>query len=357
MASSTAEHAVWAAQDTTPSAIEAALRRLLEERHKQDQAFVPARVLNLVCIVDRDWRGEIENRLERVGRFHPSRTVLIAVERGRETIDALASMGGEPGHTPGEIHVGEERVELVIGEEHLQRLETIVDPLVVPDLVTLVWSPHGYDDAVESIIGLAGVVMVDSVQAADPRAAILRAQRLLDRAYVVDLAWLRSAPWRERIAATFDPPQWRTALHELTSVTVSHHPDSTISGALLLGWLSSRLGWEASAMEPEDGGIVCRARTEGRKVKLRLEVDTSMPVPGLAGLDVDTASGMKLSLYRGSGGLTAKRKLPGGRESSWVVLGASRGEAGILGEGIRQALLRDPTYGPALTAACELLDA
>jgi hypothetical protein len=34
------------------------------------------------------------------------------------------------------------------------------------------------------------------------------------------------------------------------------------------------------------------------------------------------------------------------------VLGASRGEAGILGEGIRQALLRDPTFAPALRAAC-----
>ena len=196
MTSSTAEHAVWTAQDTTPSAIEAALRQLLEERHKQDQAFAPARVLNLICIVDRDWRGEIENRLERVGRFHPSRTVLIAVEPGRDKIDALASMGGEASGKPGEIHVGEERVELAIGEEHLQRLESIVDPLVVPDIVTLVWSPHGYDDAVESIIGLAQVVMVDSVQAADPRAAITRALRLLDRAYVVDIAWLRSAPWR-----------------------------------------------------------------------------------------------------------------------------------------------------------------
>jgi hypothetical protein len=195
------------------------------------------------------------------------------------------------------------------------------------------------------------------VQSADPRAAITRAQRLLDRAYVVDLAWLRSAPWRERIAATFDPPQWRSSLAEISAVTVSHHPDSTVSGALLLGWLASRLGWEPRVMEPEDNGIVCRARTQGRKVKLRLEVDTTMPVPGLAGLDVETASGTKLSLYRGEGGLTAKRKLPGGKESSWVVLGASRGEAGILGEGIRQALLRDPTYGPALTAACELLSA
>jgi hypothetical protein len=38
-----------------------------------------------------------------------------------------------------------------------------------------------------------------------------------------------------------------------------------------------------------------------------------------------------------------------------VVLGASRGEAGILGEGIRQALLRDPTYGPALRTARSML--
>jgi hypothetical protein len=37
------------------------------------------------------------------------------------------------------------------------------------------------------------------------------------------------------------------------------------------------------------------------------------------------------------------------------VLGASRGESGILGEGIRQALLRDPTYGPALEAASSML--
>ena len=37
------------------------------------------------------------------------------------------------------------------------------------------------------------------------------------------------------------------------------------------------------------------------------------------------------------------------------MLGASRGEAGILGEGIRQALLRDPTYAPALEVAQAML--
>jgi glucose-6-phosphate dehydrogenase assembly protein OpcA len=355
MTTAATEHAVWSADDTTPSEIDAALRRLLSERHAEDAAFVPARVLNLIAVVDADWRGEIENRLERVGRFHPSRTVLCAVERKRATIDARVSMGAEAGDGSGPVHVGEERVELRIGESHLENLLTIVDPLIVPDLATLAWSPHGFDDAVESLVGLAGVVMVDSVQASDPRSEIRRVQRVLESAYVVDLAWLRSAPWRERIAATFDPPRWRGALREITAVTVRHHPDSAVSGAMLLGWLSSRLGWEPGRLADEDGGFVTRARTAGRKVKLRLEADPTMPVPGLAGIAIETASGMKLSLFRGPGGLSAKRKLPGGRESSWVVVGASRGEAGILGEGIRQALLRDPTYGPALSAACEML--
>ena len=347
--------AVWSEQDTSPSAIEAALRNLLAERHAEDDAFVPARVLNLIAIVERDWRGEVENRLEKVGRFHPSRAIVCAIEKRRSTIDAVVSMGAED-HKEGEIAVGAERVELTLGEDHLERLETIVDPLIVPDLVTVVWSPHGHDAAIDALIRLAGVVLIDTVTAPDPAAAVKRAVWLKERAYVVDLAWLRSVPWRERLASTFDPPQWRSSLREITAVTVRHHPESVVSGTLLVSWLATRLGWEPAKMEDEDGGLVARCRVSGRKVKLRLEPDETMPVPGLAGVALETASGMKLSLFRGSGGLTATRKLPGTKEeSTWTVLGASRGEAGILGEGIRQALLRDPTYGPALTAACEML--
>jgi hypothetical protein len=46
----------------------------------------------------------------------------------------------------------------------------------------------------------------------------------------------------------------------------------------------------------------------------------------------------------------AARRSRDGTEHRWTVLGASRGEGGILGEGVRQALLRDPTYNPALEA-------
>src|SRR2546430_1453817 len=135
---------VWSEQDTTPGAIEEALRHLLYERHSADAAYVPARVLNLVVVVDRDWRGEIANRLERVGRYHPSRTVLCAVEKGRTTLDAWARISTSADQDDGTISVCEERVEVVMGPQHLARLETIVDPLVVTDLSTVVWSPHGH---------------------------------------------------------------------------------------------------------------------------------------------------------------------------------------------------------------------
>jgi glucose-6-phosphate dehydrogenase assembly protein OpcA len=346
---------VWSEQDTSPSKIEAALRELLKHRHQQSQANVPARVLNLVVIADREWRGEIQNRLENVGRYHPSRTVLCAVESGRDTIDAWATMIAPGDPRPGGLALCHEEVVVEVGPKHLEHLDSIVDPLVVTDLATVVWSPHGHPEAVDSLLHLAQVVLIDSVNEPDPASAIQRARQLAQEAYVVDLAWLRSTPWRERITATFDPPPWRDELGRISAVTVRHRPDSGIAGLLFFGWLASRLGWDPGEMLRQNGSLHGRASGRRQDVELRLEPDPTMSAPGLASVSVETASGMSISLDRGEGGLSARRRTRDGRELAWTVMGASRGEAGILGEGIRQALLRDPTYAPALTAAAQML--
>jgi hypothetical protein len=84
---------------------------------------------------------------------------------------------------------------------------------------------------------------------------------------------------------------------------------------------------------------------------LRIEPEAGQTVRGLAGLTLETASGRHLALDRGPGGLRARYRNRKGDEREWTVLGASRGEPGILGEGIRQALLRDHTYTPSLEVA------
>ena len=58
-------------------------------------------MLNLVVVVDREWRGEIMNRLEQVGRYHASRTILCDVEPGRTTIDASVVLTVEGERQPG----------------------------------------------------------------------------------------------------------------------------------------------------------------------------------------------------------------------------------------------------------------
>jgi glucose-6-phosphate dehydrogenase assembly protein OpcA len=348
---------VWSAQDTTPADIEAALRQLLIHHHAEVGADAPARVLNLVAIVDRQWRGEVENRLEKVGRYHASRTVLCAVEPKRTTIDARVRLIADDSPQAGEFSLTHEHVVIDVGPEHVENLDRIVDPVVVSDIPTMSWAPHGHKDGIESVMRLSQVVLLDTVEEPNISNGLSWARGLSDRAYVVDLAWLRSTPWRERIAATFDPPPWREELASITSVRARHHPDSGAAGVLLFGWLSSRLGWTpgALAQRGRDGGLSGRAKTRRGEIALELEPVQEQDVPGLAGITMETARGTTIELDRGPGGLRARRKTRKGKETEWTVMGASRGEAGILGEGIRQALLRDPTYRPALDAASEML--
>ncbi len=340
---------VWSARDTNPDAIEFALRELLRERHAANAALAPARVLNLVVIVDREWKGEIANRLEGVGRYHASRTLLCAVQEGRKTIDATAVMAyDEPNDGAGVMH---ESVTIDIGPEHLARLDTIVDPVLVTELPTVVWSPHGHDEAVKALSGMIDVMLLDSDDFHEPAVALQRAADALRKAYVVDLAWLRTTPWRERLAASFDPPDRRAFLERFGAITVRHRSTSLASALLLAGWLSSRLGWEPSSLtDAGRDGLRGAAARNGDAVAVELDV-VDQEAPGLAGVTVSCGSGFSLSLDRARGGLCAKQRSADGDEKVWQVLGASRGEGGILGEGVRQALLRDPTYGPALDAA------
>jgi glucose-6-phosphate dehydrogenase assembly protein OpcA len=213
----------------------------------------------------------------------------------------------------------------------------------------MVWAPHGHAEGIDALRRLASIVLIDSLDEPDVGEAFERAADLTGSAYVVDLAWLRSTPWRERVAATFDPPAMRRSLGAIDKVVVRHRTDSTAAGMLFCGWLASRLDWRPSALARRGDHLTghCRARRGEVVLELRPE---DMGAPGLAGVTIEMASGEAVSLDRGPGGLRAVRRARDGREQAWTVLGASRGESGILGEGVRQALLRDPTYRPALEA-------
>ena len=292
----------------------------MSDCHAQIEHCVPARTLNLVCVVDRQWSGEIANRLRAVGRYHASRTVVCAVEPGRETIDATATVSTEGSPRAGEFAVMRELVIVTIGERHLPDIDTIVDPLVVTDLRTAVWSPHGHPEAVDALTtGRAGgtpiaqVVLLDAADEPDPVASLQRVGALAEHTEIVDLAWLRCTPWRERLAAAYDPAPRRPELATLSKVSVRHRADSTVSGLLLVGWLCARLGWRPEALTRHGNLMRGRARARRGEVELRLEPVDDMSVPGLSGIETRSDLGTLLALERGEGGLTARRREPAPR--------------------------------------------
>ncbi len=342
---------VWYAAGTTPGAIDSALRSLLSHRHRRSSSFVPARVLNLVAIVEADFSGEIENRLQRLGDSHPSRVILCKVAEGQEGLDAIASIGSTGDDTaPGALAVGREKVEITMAPRHVKALETIVAPLMIGDLPTVVWAPHGHGEGVDALRRHAQVVLLDSQDEPEVGAALMRAQSLSRHLSVVDLAWLRSAPWRERVAASFDPPELRQALTSIAGVTVRHRVDSAAAGLLFCGWLASRLGWRPESLTGTETNRLGRLRARRGEVRVCL-TSVDLASPGLGGVTIETAAGESVSLDRGPGGLRSVRRARDGSTSEWTILGASRGERGILADGVRHALVADPIYPPALRAA------
>ena len=343
--------AVWSAEATTPDEIEAALRGLLLEAHTHDERVVPARVLNMIAFVDRAWAGEIANRLRGVGRYHASRMLVLSYEPGRRSLDARVTISTDDSSASEELSLLRETVVVELGDIHLDDLLTIADPLVVTDMPTLLWSPHGHHVVLSELLELSQAVLLDSVEEPDPAEALRWSRQLGEQAYVVDLAWLRSTPWRERVAASFDPPAHRRELLTISALTVRHHPASTAAALLLTGWLASRLGWREATLLAHGQALRGRAHADRQDIALHLQAAPELMVPGLESVAIETAAGRSLRLTRGPGGLRAHTRQGDGGTLEWILPGASRGEGGVLGEGIRQALLRDPTYVPALDAA------
>jgi glucose-6-phosphate dehydrogenase assembly protein OpcA len=343
---------VWSERDTNPDAIDAALRDLLRKRHAANRALAPARVLNLIVVVDRAQSGALADQLGHLGRHSSSRTILCAVESRRRTLDATAVMSYQEPPTGG-FGLIHERVEIDIGPKHLRRLKTIVDPVLIPELPTALWCPQ-HEGAIQTLRGSVDAVVLDSDRTPDPAAALARAAELARSTYVVDMAWIRTTPWRERLAAGFDPPARLAALQSLRRVSIRHRTGFSASGMLLAGWLASRLQWKTSPLVPHNRpGLRGTARTNSSEsVEIALD-PVRQSGSGIFGLTV-SSRGFSLSLDEAAGGVRVRERSTGGGEAAWQALESPPGERGTLAEAVRQAMLRDPTYRPALDAARHL---
>lgn len=210
------------------SAVENALNEL---RGGDSHGSVRATTLNLVVrCADADQASAAEEVLDGIGGSRPLRAFVVMPSTGtpRARVASACWQGG--GH-----EVCTERIQITGSRV---ALPSSVVSLLVADLPVFVWwqgeVPAAGDGVLSEIIDMATRFILDSDQSGlEP---VVRIEQLA--AGMVDLAWVRTAPWREAIASLFDGRAQRRALDRLIGVEVTGPPNQA---ALLTGWLRSRL--------------------------------------------------------------------------------------------------------------------
>ena len=299
--------ALW---DTTGNEV---VRALSAERRNAG-GVASGLALTLVTVVDEDRVREAEAAAATAAAAHPCRLLIVVrnpeaapgSKNPESRLDAEIVVGGRLG--PAEAVVMRMHGRLTL------HAESVVVPLLAPDVPVVTWwhGPPPDRIATDALGVVAERRITDVAQTSDPIAAL--GQRAEDYAPGdTDLAWTRTTPWRTLLAGSLD-----TAAAAVSAVSVTADPDDP-TGALLRGWLQSRLRLQPTA------------RAEG---------------PAIRAVDLKLANGEEISLHCENGMATLHRSgLPD------RVLPLPRRQLGDqLAEELRR-LDADQPYASALQAA------
>ena len=331
----------WASDDTEPSKVADELRRLEGTRTSEGASVAPARALTLVVLVDPEYDDAVRAQLKDLGAQRASRTIVIRRFPDRTTLGGRAAVIQDDAIGNGL----RETIVLDVGPQDELDLDGILDPLVLTDVPSVAWAPHGDPRQLMLLRQIVQTAIVDGDAASSVREALDDARALREVGMrAIDMAWLRSAPWRVRLASLAEVPEFRAQLRQIQTLEIETRPDSRFCGALLAGWLADRLGWQSGPplLDADRKRVVAQLR------------DVDQPLPGLAGVTLTFRDGAKRRLTRGAGGLKIIDTTAEGVDHGRTVLGASRGGSGLFPSALRQVLLPDVLDEEVLEATAGL---
>jgi glucose-6-phosphate dehydrogenase assembly protein OpcA len=211
--------------DTTTGAIDQALT----EARRRLGGMTLGMVLTLIIVTDEAAQYDAIRAANQAAREHPCRILAVIARRpkGDSRLDAEIRVG--------EVSPGETIVLRMYGPLG-QHADSVVAPLLVPDVPVVTWWP---DEAPETpakhpLGALAQRRVTDSAASEEPHevlAALAEGYQPGD----TDFGWTRATPWRSLLAATLDqqhPP--------ITAGEVAAELDNPTAD-LIAAWLSLRL--------------------------------------------------------------------------------------------------------------------
>jgi glucose-6-phosphate dehydrogenase assembly protein OpcA len=249
--------------DTTTGAIDQALT----EARRRLGGMTLGMVLTLIIVTDEAAQYDAIRAANQAAREHPCRILAIISRKPKadSRLDAEIRVGEA---SPGETIVL--RMYGPLG----QHADSVVAPLLVPDVPVVTWWPDEAPEipAKHPLGALAQRRVTDTAAAESPRevlAALAKAYQPGD----TDFGWTRATPWRSLLAATFDQPHPAVTAGEIAAEQDNPTAD------LIAAWLSARLrvpvarvtsggpGITGATFSTLDGDIRI-TRTDGRTATL-----------------------------------------------------------------------------------------
>ena len=201
---------------------------------------------------------------------HPARIFLIAANRRSGTPDLDAWISARCSlPVPGGRQVCCEQINLLASGAEANKIPSIVTSLLVPDVPgVLLWKArvNVRDHILQSLAHVVDRILIDTSEDPSPEAGLLAWREFMhNRSLHVmygDLAWTHLTAWRSVVAGSFNPPDMRARLSQVSSVTVTYSSTSApqhsgLSQSLLfVAWLASKLAW--SILKPFERDAIGR---------------------------------------------------------------------------------------------------
>jgi glucose-6-phosphate dehydrogenase assembly protein OpcA len=236
----------WEGERVTVAQITDALSEL---RRNEQRAAVRTSVMTLVAVVlDPSTAAGTIEVVRELGRRHPSRTlVLVVIDSDDDPgIDADVSVYTS---SDDDRPICFEQISLHVRGPARWHLDSLIEPLTLPDLPVAVWLPDHLPAPGDPLLDRSDRVIIDTRVVGDQPDVFTQVNRLLRRLPVTDLSWVRLAPWRSLLAGLFEGPVSRPFLDHVTRLEVAGHFGPR---HLLAGWLMDTLDLTRSHVHIEE---------------------------------------------------------------------------------------------------------
>ena len=242
----------WRGRGVDAAAIASSLARLRADHVRHAPAHAATRTLNLVVM---PCGGKLEDRVvnevERLGDHSPARTIVLR-DHSEDRLDADLALDCDQRPESGQVGLCHDRVLLDLDAERLAHCDSLVAPLLVTGLPTVIWVADpavGVPDP--RLLARASHIVVDTASHPD---APQRAAELLADAPIADLAWVRLERWRAAVAAAWEPEERRAALGTLSGIQLTFRDAARSDATLLAAWVLARAGLAPGAASLQNTG-------------------------------------------------------------------------------------------------------